>query len=148
MNIAIENLPIIFLIIIGIGVAIIVVSVISLAGIHEHSQDYYVANAANEQDNEETKHMEELFSYFLEEEEKKNEQFRQMVIEQTHKKDHQDEKSRDVHKSLLKKQMIDQTNLAEIIRRYEQGEDAQTIAKSLKKGIGEVKLIISLYSMR
>ena len=36
----------------------------------------------------------------------------------------------------------------EIIQRYKEGQDVETIAKDLKKGTGEVKLIISLYSMR
>ena len=70
MSIAIENMPIIFLIIIGIGVAIIVISVIRLAGLSEHTGNYYVASEVGGE-KEETAHLEELFSYFLEEEEKK-----------------------------------------------------------------------------
>ena len=42
----------------------------------------------------------------------------------------------------------DQSLYKEIIKRYETGEDVESIAKSLKKGIGEVKLVISLYAMR
>ena len=46
------------------------------------------------------------------------------------------------------KTQVENEVFAEIMRRYEAGEDVETIAKELKKGTGEVKLIISLYSMR
>ena len=36
----------------------------------------------------------------------------------------------------------------EIVKHYENGESIEMIAKNLKKGVGEVKLILSLYNMR
>lgn len=147
MSIAIENMPIIFLIIIGIGVAIIVTSVISLAGLSEHTDNYYVASDVSGE-KEDTAHLEELFSYFLEEEEKKNDAFRQMVLDQTKETKSSEKKAHPIAIRKTAKQQIDQHTFNEIIKRYEQGEDPQSIAKDLKKGIGEVKLILSLYSMR
>lgn len=147
MSIAIENMPIIFLIIIGIGVAIIVASVICLAGLSEHTDNYYVASDASGE-KEEANHLEELFSYFLEEEEKKNDAFRKMVLDQSKEAAKSEKKASPTAIKKTTKQQIDQNTFNEIIKRYEQGEDPQSIAKDLKKGIGEVKLILSLYSMR
>jgi len=147
MQIAIENLPIVFLCIIGIGVAIIVISVVRLAGSNDQAQDYYITNNTAPSSDDST-HLEELFSYFLEEEEKKNDAFRQLMLEQS-KTEHSNEKKADsLAKNNQTKKQMDQDTFNEIIRRYEQGEDPQTIARSLRKGIGEVKLILSLYTMR
>lgn len=146
MQIAIENLPIVFLSIIGVGVAIIVISVVRLASSSEQTQDYYVANQTASSDD--SAHLEELFSYFLEEEEKKNEAFRQLMLEQSKTTHVVERKVSSLGKNSEAKKQMDQNTFNEIIRRYEQGEDPQEIAKSLRKGIGEVKLILSLYTMR
>lgn len=146
MSIAVENLPIFFLIMVGLGVAIVFIGIVRLAGIHEDEQ-YYVSM---EQKND-SKNLEELFSYFLQEEEKKNQDFREMVISASKSKD---EKVSDENQVIVKKvdridqQQVEKQVFNEIIRRYKEGEAIEEIAKKLKKGIGEVKLVISLYSMR
>lgn len=143
----VENLPIFFLVMIGIGVIIIVVGIIRLATIHEEMQDDIEVNKQ-----EDSHHLEELFSYFLQEEEKKNQDFRDKILETSQAKQKKEEvqglhilskdKNR-VGQNKTEKQMLD-----EIITRYQEGEPIEEIAKNLKKGIGEVKLVISLYSMR
>lgn len=143
----VENLPIFFLVMIGIGVIIIVVGIIRLATIHEEMQDDIEVNKQ-----EYSHHLEELFSYFLQEEEKKNQDFRDKILETSQAKQKKEEvqglhilskdKNR-VGQNKTEKQMLD-----EIITRYQEGEPIEEIAKNLKKGIGEVKLVISLYSMR
>lgn len=141
MNIAVENLPIIFLIIVGVGVAVIVGSVLVLAGGQRDLQEVPIKDQLEETASEipsETASIEELFSYFLEQEEKKNEQLRQTVKQDALKKD-----GPKGGPYVEEKEMF-----GEIIKRYEQGEDVASIAKSLKKGIGEVRLILSLHAMR
>ncbi len=105
---------------------------------------------------DDSKNLEELFSYFLQEEEKKNQDFREMVLKTSkdHSKDDEEEngaviKQQNIHKSNKNNQHeAEQQIFNEIIRRYKEGETIEEIAKNLKKGIGEVKLVISLYSMR
>lgn len=143
----VENLPIFFLVMIGIGVIIIVGGIIRLAAIHEEMQDDIEVNKQ-----EDSHHLEELFSYFLQEEEKKNQDFRDKILETSQAKQKKEEvqglhilskdKNR-VGQNKTEKQMLD-----EIITRYQEGEPIEEIAKNLKKGIGEVKLVVSLYSMR
>lgn len=143
----VENLPIFFLVMIGIGVIIIVIGIIRLAAIHEDMQDDIGVNKQ-----EDPHHLEELFSYFLQEEEKKNQDFRDKILETSQAKQKKEEiqglhilskdKNR-VGQNKTEKQMLD-----EIITRYQEGEPIEEIAKNLKKGIGEVKLVVSLYSMR
>ena len=148
MSIAVENLPIFFLIMIGIGVAIVFIGIVRLAGIHE-DEGYYVSMEQKDDSN----HLEELFSYFLQEEEKKNQDFREMMLRTS--KDNKEEnesvmKQENVHKNINKvnQHEAEKQIFNEIIRRYKEGEAIDEIARSLKKGIGEVKLVISLYSMR
>lgn len=146
MSIAVENLPIFFLIMVGLGVAIVFIGIVRLAGIHEDEQ-YYVSM----EQKDDSKNLEELFSYFLQEEEKKNQDFREMVISASKSKD---EKVSSKKQVIVKKvdridsQQVEKQVFNEIIKRYEEGEAIEEIAKKLKKGIGEVKLVISLYSMR
>lgn len=149
MSIAVENLPIFFLIMIGIGVAIVFIGIVRLAGIQE-AEGYYV----NMEQKDDSNHLEELFSYFLEEEEKKNQNFREMMLLRTSKDSKEENESiikeQNVHKNINKmnQQEAEKQVFNEIIRRYKEGEAIEEIARSLKKGIGEVKLVISLYSMR
>lgn len=137
MNITIENLPILFLMIVGIGVIIVVIGVLRLASSQELSDDYYVS-ANNEHD---TAHLQELFSYFLEEEEKKNNAFREMIRDTSKEQGSQKVREKEVP-------VAERIIFEEIIKMHEQGEDAQHIAKKLNRGIGEVNLIISLYAKR
>lgn len=145
MSVAVENLPIFFLIMIGIGVAIVFIGIVRLAGIHEDEQ-YYVS--MNQKDD--SKNLEELFSYFLQEEEKKNQDFREMVMKTPKNNNESVIKQQIIYKNNNKmaQQQAEKQMFNEIIRRYKEGEAVEEIAKDLKKGIGEVKLVISLDSMR
>ena len=145
MNISVENLPIFFLIMVGIGVAIVFIGIVRLAGIHEEEQ-YDIS--MNQKDD--TKHLEELFSYFLQEEEKKNNHFREMVLEASRNKEDSIIKQQTMYKNINKmnEQQAEKQIFNEIIKRYKEGETVEEIAKNLKKGIGEIKLVISLYLMR
>lgn len=137
MNITVENLPILFLMIVGIGVIIVVIGVLRLASSQELSDDYYInANSQND-----TAQLQELFSYFLEEEEKKNNAFREMIRDTSKEKDSQKPTKKEVP-------VAERVLFEEIIKMHEQGKDAQSIAKILNRGIGEVNLIISLYAKR
>ena len=143
----VENLPVFFLIMIGIGVIIIVIGVIGLASIHEELRHEIGVSQPKE-----AHHLEELFSYFLQEEEKKNQDFRNEILEDTRNKQKKEEgqvfndSSRGKNKISANK--IEEQILDEIITSYQNGQSVEEIAKKLKKGIGEVKLIISLYSMK
>ena len=145
MNISVENLPIFFLIMVGIGVAIVFIGIVRLAGIHEEEQ--YDMSMDQKDD---TKHLEELFSYFLQEEEKKNNHFREMVLEASRNKEDSIIKQQTMYKNINKmnEQQAEKQIFNEIIKRYKEGETVEEIAKNLKKGIGEIKLVISLYLMR
>lgn len=146
MSIAVENLPIFFLIMVGLGVAIVFIGIVRLADIHEGEQYYVSMNQKND-----SKNLEELFSYFLQEEEKKNQDFREMVIGASQSKDEEASSEKQVIiKSVdrINHQQVEKQVFNEIIKRYKEGEAVEEIAKNLKKGIGEVKLVISLYSMR
>ena len=145
MNISVENLPIFFLIMVGIGVAIVFIGIVRLAGIHEEEQ--YDMSMDQKDD---TKHLEELFSYFLQEEEKKNNHFREMVLEASRNKEDSIIKRQTMYKNINKmnEQQAEKQIFNEIIKRYKEGETVEEIAKNLKKGIGEIKLVISLYLMR
>lgn len=146
MSIAVENLPIFFLIMVGLGVAIVFIGIVRLAGIHEDEQYYVSMNQKNDSNN-----LEELFSYFLQEEEKKNQDFREMVIGASQNKDEKISSEKQVIRKTadrIDQQQVDNQVFNEIIKRYKEGEAIEEIAKNLKKGIGEVNLVISLYSMR
>ena len=79
MSIAVENLPIIFLGIVGLGVIIILIGIMKLAN-HQESDSLYTSM----ENKEASGNLEELFSFFLQEEEKKNQNFREMVMQVSH----------------------------------------------------------------
>lgn len=143
-NVVVENLPIFFLIMVGIGFAIVFIGVIRLASIHEEEQYYIDRDQKND-----SKNLEELFSYFLQEEEKKNQDFREMVLK-TSKNKGIALTQQTMDKNIIKfnHQREEKQLFNEIIKRYKEGESIEEIAKALKKGIGEVKLVISLYAIR
>lgn len=132
---------------IGIGVAIVFIGIIRLASIHEGKQ-YYI----DIDQKDDSKNLEELFSYFLQEEEKKNQDFREMVLKTSKNKEDKEfvlrQQSTDENMNKFNHQQEEKQLFNEIIKRYKEGESIEEIAKALKKGIGEVKLVISLYSMR
>ena len=146
----IENLPIIFMCFVGIGMLIVLIGIVRLAS-HQGDGSAYTSL----EDKADSGHLEDLFSFFLQEEEKKNQQFRNEIRDASRTSMNEpvergkDEKvqAEKVKKDAYKKQ-VDKELFTEIIRRYNDGQDIETIAKDLKKGIGEVKLIISLYSIR
>ena len=151
MHLTIENLPIVFLILVGIGMVIVLIGIIRLAG-HGEDASLYTRLEPNEQ----AHHLEDLFSFFLQEEEKKNQSFREMVIDASKNKTKDikpasnqitGKKQKAVENKQIKMQ-AEKEIFKEIIRRYNEGQEIEKIAKDLKKGTGEVKLIISLYSMR
>lgn len=144
MNITIESLPIYFLIFVGIGVGIVFIGILKIAGLHE--EGHYT----NIDQEDHLKNVEELFSYFLEEEEKKNQSFREMIVGASKNKS-QEAKSNKLGRYEKTKQtssLVSKQDFEEIIKRHQSGESIEEIARNLKKGIGEVKLVISLYSMR
>ena len=150
MNVTIENLPIIFMGFVGIGMIIVLIGIVRLASHQGDSLAYTSLEDKNDSD-----HIEDLFSFFLQEEEKKNEQLREEIRDVSRVNNNpsvewnKDDKLQQVNvkKDQYKKQ-ADKQLFAEIIKRYNEGQDIETIAKDLKKGTGEVKLIISLYSIR
>ncbi len=143
MSITVEIMPILWLGWIIFGVVFIIVGVLKLS-IHQESEDHYVT--LNEQRS--TEQLEEMFGYFLEEEEKKNQGFRDLLVDIVRKQeDAKDERSKSLDKQAIGKK-VNEKLYDEIIMLYENGESIEAIARNLKKGIGEVKLIISLYSMK
>ena len=69
MNVTIENLPIIFMGFVGIGMIIVLIGIVRLAS-HQGDSSAYTSL----EDKNGSEHIEDLFSFFLQEEEKKNEQ--------------------------------------------------------------------------
>ena len=130
---------------VGIGVAIVFIGIVRLAGIHEEEQ-----HDISMDQKDDTKHLEELFSYFLQEEEKKNNHFREMLLEDSRNKEDSIIKQQTMYKNINKmdEQQAEKQIFNEIIKRYKEGETVEEIARNLKKGIGEIKLVISLYLMR
>ena len=149
MNVTIENLPIIFMGFVGIGMIIVLIGIVRLAS-HQGDSSAYTSL----EDKNDSEHIEDLFSFFLQEEEKKNEQLREEIRDVSRVNNNpsvewnKDDKAQQVKVKKDQKKQPDKQLFAEIIKRYNEGQDIETIAKDLKKGTGEVKLIISLYSIR
>lgn len=139
MSMTLYNMPFFYLLWITVGIVLIVIGIFMMAS-HQQSDNYYTDLSKDKGHQE----LGELFNFFLEEEEKKNQGFRDMLVDYTQKQvepvDRKiPEKTKDTTSDIT---------MNEVIRLHEEGLDAQTIAKSLKRGVGEVKLIISLYTMR
>ena len=146
MSITIDTMPIICLLWIVVGVVFIIISVIRLAN-HQESDNHYVT--LKKEQGQQTNDLEELFSYFLEEEEKKNQGFRDLLVNILRKQtDLEADHLQQSTKEHQKRQMTNEKLYDEIVKHYENGESIEMIAKNLKKGVGEVKLILSLYNMR
>jgi len=153
MSMTLQNIPFFCLLWIGIGFVFIIVGIFMIAS-HSESSGHYTEFSNQKLDSGHNKEVGELFSYFLEEEEKKNQGLRDILLEVTHKKG-KDDKNRLVEKTITTSSN-DTThyggqrsaNYNEIIKLHEDGASVEEIAKKLKKGVGEVNLMISLYSMR
>lgn len=125
MWLTIDNLPYLGLGWIGIGFLVVIAGVIALAHQQANDKEYIRYDGA-----------EEMFSFFLQEEEKKNDLLRDQIEE---KKESIQSKNRNTKDIIL---------YEEIIKCYENNMPIEEIARQMKVGIGEVKLIISLYCMR
>ena len=146
MNYLIQNMPIVWIIFIMLGTMCIIWSVVKIGNSKSDSEEEYRGeNVGNKEE------LKELFSYFLEEEEKKNQGVRNLlqdtinINKQTEYKPNQNNES-----SSYEQNSKNASGLAyfEIMRYYKQGKSEEWIAQKLKKGVGEVKLIISLYNMK
>lgn len=128
---SIENMPYISLGWIGLGFLFLIAGIFILAHYQSKYEEYTQYDDGKE-----------LFSFFLEEEEKRNEAFRESI-----KNEYKEAKEVQPREQSKDKQ-AEATLYDEIIRLYRDDIPLEEIAKQMKVGIGEVKLIISLYSMR
>ncbi|WP_069997479.1 DUF6115 domain-containing protein [Cellulosilyticum sp. I15G10I2] len=170
MSIAAQNIPFLCLIWIGIGFVFIILGVL-MGSSEKDDINQYVQFSHDQINKDNNKEVEELFSYFLEEEEKKNQDLREMLLKVIDKKDINNTKTNhypiperhwsesintdsltynaNSGKDSAKHQMPEPANkFNEIVKLYNEGIGAEEIAKKLKKGVGEVNLMISLYTMR
>lgn len=145
----------------GIGFLFMLIGFFRLAYEEHESEDYTGIENSQAQ---------ELFAYFLEEEEKKNNALRQtieeakvwkedtQVIDEEEDKEPQkyeqqectDSKMVENNQSFdINKDKKDEIKLYdEIIKLYESGASVEDIAKKLGKGKGEIQLMLSLYAIR
>lgn len=140
MEMTIQNLPFIYLLWITIGVLLILIGIFMLVA-HENETGYYTS--INDKKDESKEELEGILSYFLEEEEKKNQGFREMLENYAKQMGNKDEKN-------IKQSMKDSTSQSvnEIVALADKGFEVEEIARKLGKGVGEVQLILSLYKMR
>lgn len=141
----ISTLPYFCLLWIGIGFVFILIGFFMAVSNQQHMQEH--VPEFNNKEESEIVDIKEMFSFFLEEEEKKNEHLRNTLL----KKEQQVE-NLEIQKEELKKETTilfnNQRGYDDIIRMYKEGMPSEVIAKTLHKGIGEVNLMISLYNMR
>lgn len=140
----VENLPIIYLVIMAVGMIIVLIGILRLAAQGE------VTNKKPQSEPE----LSDVFHYFLQEEEKKNNDMRKMLIKVQDTKESQQETQK-IQSAMKPQKRVDQEKIEKIeinndfeniIARYKKGETIDQIAKALEKGVGEVKLILSLYA--
>lgn len=157
----IQNIPFFCLIWIGIGFLFIMVGIVRMAS--PKQDDYYITQGRKDNTESSSDQMQELFSFFLEEEEKRNQDLRKIVLQQNRseissmkEKENQEKKRLDenhiINSKIGNKPSNNNANASNehhrIIELYEKGHSVEEIAKKLKKGVGEVNLMISLYTMR
>ena len=143
----------------GIGFLVMLVGFFILA-YEEHESADYTSIESNQ--------AQELFAYFLEEEEKKNNALRQtieeaktlqkdihVIKEEQNKKHEKYEQEEDTPSKIVENNQSISVNkneeiklYDEIIKLYEAGVSVEDIAKKLGKGKGEVQLMLSLYAIR
>lgn len=142
MEMTIQNLPFVYLLWITIGVLFIVIGVFMIVA-HENEVGHYTSIPNKE--SETTEDLEGILSYFLEEEEKKNQGFRDMLetyAKEMGGKGHKTVKENHTHEANKVNHINEITALAD------EGLEIEEIARRLGKGVGEVQLILSLYKMR
>lgn len=132
MKFTVEIIPYISLIWIGVGFLLILIGIFTLA--HQETK-------ANNYTSFEETNPNELFAFFLEEEEKKNDSLRKSLL--GHQQGSKIESVEARPTQSASHQLYDQ-----IIAEHEKGTQIDEIAKKLNIGKGEVKLILSLYTMR
>lgn len=140
MEMTIQNLPFVYLLWITIGVVIIIMGIFMLVA-HENETGYYTS--INNKDAESKENLEGILSYFLEEEEKKNQGFRDMLEHYA-----KGNGINEVHPHQKTEESKNYNYANEIVALADEGLDVESIARKLGKGVGEVKLILSLYKMR
>lgn len=140
MEMTIQNLPFIYLLWITIGVLLILIGVFMLIA-HENEIGYYTS--IDNKKSEPKEELEGILSYFLEEEEKKNQGFREMLENYAKQMGNKNENS-------IEQSMKDSNSkyVNEIVTLADKGFEVEEIARQLDKGVGEVQLILSLYKMR
>ena len=138
----IQNLPFLYLIWITVGVVLILIGIFILIS-HINTTGNKVSPEQSTQTNEE---LEGILSYFLQEEEKKNEGFREML--ENYAKEIGTKVTGSSTTSEVKVNPKAKNNISDITVLADQGLSAEEIAKQLGKGVGEVNLILSLYTMR
>lgn len=141
MSSLITNMPLLWIVVIVLGIICIMYSIIKITSDKLNDTQDYVESSHNGKEE-----IKELFSYFLEEEEKRNEDIRNMMkhnIVNNKNMDYINEDRQKQNRNNQSKEIY-----PEIMEYYNQGKDEEWIAKKLKRGIGEVKLIISLYNMK
>lgn len=142
MEMTIQNLPFFYLLWITIGVLVIVIGIFMMVA-HENEAGYYTSMPNKE--NENTEDLEGILSYFLEEEEKKNQGFRDML--ETYTKEMGSKSPKTVKQNHMPRGN-NVNHIDEITALADQGLEVEEIARRLGKGVGEVQLILSLYKMR
>ncbi len=140
MEMTLQNLPFFYLIWITIGVVIILIGIFMLV-YHESGEGHYTSIIDKPSKTKED--LEGILSYFLEEEEKKNQSFREML--ESYAKTIKI-KSPEVTEQRYEDKKI--SNINEITKLADEGIEVEEIARKLGKGVGEVQLILSLYKMR
>lgn len=153
MAITVENIPYLSLIWIAIGFGILIIGIFMIAH-HQAAPGEYTRDL----EGKENQRIEELFSFFLQEQEQKNEALRDTVLNATsplaleegkRKVEIDTNKEVSTNKEVKVEALMKNNEGFENIRKlYEKGITPEEIAKELKMGIGEVQLILSLYTMR
>nr|WP_302595241.1 hypothetical protein [uncultured Cellulosilyticum sp.] len=140
MEMTLQNLPFFYLLWITIGVVLIVIGIFMLV-YHENESGYYTSMTNKPSEGKED--LEGILSYFLEEEEKKNQGFRETL--ESYAKEMATQSSEEVKKNDESKKV---NHINDITKLADEGLEVEDIARKLDKGVGEVQLILSLYKMR
>lgn len=140
MEMTLQNLPFFYLLWITIGVVLILIGIFMLVH-HENTSGYYTSMEDKSSGTKED--LEGILSYFLEEEEKKNQGFRETL------ESYAKEMTTTMPAEAKKKNETRKSNhINDITKLADEGLEVEEIARKLGKGVGEVQLILSLYKMR
>ena len=143
MSSLVTNMPLLWVVVIIVGIGCIIYSTIKIMSDKTDDSQKYTENASEDKED-----IKELFSYFLEEEERKNQDIRQLLKESINKNTDKNVNHPTTNKNDRKSKNTSDELYVEIMKYYSEGKSEDWIAKKLKKGVGEVKLVISLYNMK